>query len=340
LTVALVVTGAVAHEIDGLRRALGAAALERIAPHCTLVPPVNVREEHLATVLEHVRAAASTSAPIAVTLGPPSTFWPKTPVLYLAVGGDLEAIAALQTDLATGPLAPPPARTERDFVPHVTLDQRIDPSRLPEALDAMADYRTHHCFERVSILEQDAGNRWRPLADAALGEPSIAGRGSLELEISVVERADPAIAAWAGEHWAQYSRDSYGESVRPIDPFAIVARARGQPVAFAEGEIRGPVLRLSRAIVSPEWRSQGVGSHLLRALERLGVERGCARIRLETRAGGRAQHFYAERGFAVTATLPRWREDRDFVLMERALHIPTPAPPDPAAPASASAPEK
>ena len=155
LTVALVVTGAVAHEIDGLRRALGAAALERIAPHCTLVPPLNVREEHLDTVLDHLRSAAGRSAPIAVTLGPPGTFWPRTPVLYLAVGGDLDAIAALRSDLGTGPLAPPAGRVERDFVPHVTLDQRIDPARLPQALEAMADYRAEYCFERVCLLEQD-----------------------------------------------------------------------------------------------------------------------------------------------------------------------------------------
>ena len=140
----------------------------------------------------------------------------------------------------------------------------------------------------------------------------------------MVERADPAIAAWADEQWSQYSRDSYGESVRPISPFAVVVRAAGRPVAFAEGEIRGPVLRVGRTIVGPQWRNLGVGSQLFRAVERLGRERGCARIRLETLSGGRAQHFYAERGFAVTAALPAWREERDFVLMERGLHPPPP----------------
>ena len=63
------VTGALADEIDGMRRALGAKALERIAPHCTLIPPVNVREESLEAVLANVRVAAAKSAPIAVTSG-------------------------------------------------------------------------------------------------------------------------------------------------------------------------------------------------------------------------------------------------------------------------------
>jgi len=80
-------------------------------------------------------------------------------------------------------------------------------------------------------------------------------------------------------------------------------------------------LRIGRLIVSPEWRSLGVGSHLLRAVERLGLERGCGRVRLETLRGGRAERFYAERGYVVTATLPRWREEHDFVLMERDIVV-------------------
>ncbi len=55
----------------------------------------------------------------------------------------------------------------------------------------------------------------------------------------------------------------------------------------------------------------------------LGLERGCARVRLETLDGGEAERFYVERGLLVVARLPRWREERDFVVMERA---PQPAP--------------
>jgi len=319
LTVALVVTGALANEIDGMRRALGAKALERIAPHCTVIPPVNVREDCLEEVLADVRRAAAKSAPIAVNLGPPDTFWPRTPVLYLAVSGDLEALASLRSDLGTGPLAPPPARPVRQFVPHLSLDQRIDPGRLAHALEALADYRATYCFECVSVLEQDADHRWRPMADTALARPRVVGRGSLDLELSLVEQPDPVIAAWAEEQWSGYRRERYGPGVQPFARYAIVARAGGRPVGFADGEVRGPVLRLGRLIVRPEWRNQGVGSHLLRAVERLGLERGCARVRLEALAGGRAQSFYSGRGYAAVTVLPRWTEERDFVLMERAL---------------------
>jgi GNAT superfamily N-acetyltransferase/2'-5' RNA ligase len=322
LTVALVVTGPVASEIDGMRRALGAKALQRIAPHLTLVPPLNIAEQSLEDVLGQVRAAGRASGPMAVELGPPSTFWPRTPVVFLELSGDISCVGALRRDLVAGPLAPPKGRDERDFVPHVTLDQSIDPARIPHALAALADYRASYCFERVTVLEQDAEHRWHPMADVALGKPMVVGRGSLELELAVVDQVDPLVAAWAEELWNAYSRERYGPQVRPFEHWAIVARYANSPVGFAEGEVRGAVLRLGRLIVTPAWRGQGVGSHLVRASERLAQERGCDRIRLETIAGGPAENLYAGRGFVVTAALPKWREERDFVVMERAL-IPT-----------------
>ena len=319
LTVSLVVTGRLADEVDGLRRALGAKALQRIAPHCTLVPPVNVKDDDIDAVFEHVRNAAAKSTPIAVEFGPPDTFWPRTPVLYLRVGGDLEAMDQLRRDLSSGPLAPPEAREDRDFVAHLTLDQRIDSRRLPHALETLADYRARYCFERVTVLEQDAEHRWWPLSDAALGKPRVVGRGSIDLELSVVGQLDPVVTAWAEEQWAGYLIGRYGPGVRPPEVFAIVARSGGRPVGVADGEVRGPALRIGRLIVSPEWRDRGVGSQLLRAAEMLGLERGCARVRLETLAGERAERFYAERGYVVITGLPRWREERDFVVMERRL---------------------
>ena len=315
------VTGALADEIDGMRRALGAKALERIAPHCTLIPPVNVREDSLEAVLANVRVAAAKSAPIAADLGPPDTFWPRTPVLYLAVSGDLDAMTVLRNDLGTGPLAPPSGRPVRQFVPHLTLDQRIDPGRLPHTLEALADYRASYCFERVTVLEQDSNHRWQPLADIPLGKPAVAGRGSLDLELSVVERPDPVVTAWVDEQRASCSRELYGEAVRPIERYGLVARAGGRLVGFVDGEVCGPVLRIERLIVGPEWRGLGIGSHLLGAVERLGLERGCDRVRLEIPLGADAEQFYAGRGYVATTTLPRWREERDFAVMERDLVI-------------------
>ena len=302
-----------------MRRALGARSLGRIAPHVTLVPPVNVKEEALEAVLDHVRGRARSSGPITLDLGPPATFWPRTPVLYLEVGGDLEDLAELHRALMNGPLAPPSGRPERGFVPHVTLDQRIEPSRLPHALAALADYRASHCFEHLSVLQQDSEHRWRPMADMALGRPAIVGRGSLDLELSVVVQPDPIVVAWADDLWQAYSRERYGPDVHPFERFSIVARSNGALVGYAEGDIRGTALKLGRLVVSPPWRGHGIASHLLRAVERFALEHGCDCVRLETISGEEAAKLYSDRGFKVIADLADWRDGRDFVLMERRL---------------------
>ena len=146
-----------------------------------------------------------------------------------------------------------------------------------------------HVFERVTVLEQDDEHRWWPMAEFSLGRPMVIGRGSFDVELSVVSKPDPAVAAWADELWEAYSRERYGPQVHPFERYSIVARVQGKAVGYAEGDLRGTALKLGRLIVSPEWRGLGIGSHLLRAVELFALERGCELVRLETLAGERPE---------------------------------------------------
>jgi 2'-5' RNA ligase/GNAT superfamily N-acetyltransferase len=317
--VVLLVTGRVANEIDGLRRALGARSLERIEPHVTLIPPRNVGEDDSEAVMSLLRAGAAASSPISVELGPPATFWPINPVLYLSVSGDLTEIADLRERLSAGPLAPPEGRQQPPFVPHATLDQRIDPDKIGPALIVLGNYRAAVTFERVTLLEQDEQHHWQAVADVSLGRPAIVGRGGLEVELSVSERSDPATARFADDEWDSEALGRRGPQFDSDRPFVVTARREGALVGVAEGYTRGLVCHLSGLIVAAAVRGEGVGSQLLRTVERLGRERGCDRVRLLTVLGGRAERFYAERGYEVTVNLPVWRNEEDFVAMERRL---------------------
>jgi 2'-5' RNA ligase len=83
LGVVLLVPPPVHREVDALRRACGDASLGRVPAHLTLVPPVNVREERFEDVLAVLRAAGAATRPFRLELGPPTTFLPDNPVLYL-----------------------------------------------------------------------------------------------------------------------------------------------------------------------------------------------------------------------------------------------------------------
>ena len=241
LASALLVPQPIAREIDGLRRALG-EDVERVAPHLTLVPPVNVRVEDQPSALALVRAAAASLGPITVTLGPATTFHPVNPVVYLEVGGDIESVRHLRDAV----FAPPLARSlTHDFVPHVTLVESTTAERIEAALVALADFHIEVTFDAVHVL-RESGRRWRPIADARFEEPLVVGRGGIETAITTSSIADPLVIEFAG------APDDTTETV-------IVARRHGEIVAVAYGT--GGALRL---VVG----DRDLERHLLRACSR------------------------------------------------------------------------
>ena len=128
--VALLVPAPWAAEVDGLRRALGSRDLERVPPHLTLVPPVNVHVERVGQALAVLRRAAAQVRPFRLRLGPVTTFAPVTPTLHLGVDGEPSAVEALHR-LRGAAFAPPLERSLTfEFQPHVTLAEEAEDGAL------------------------------------------------------------------------------------------------------------------------------------------------------------------------------------------------------------------
>ncbi|HUR18352.1 MAG TPA: 2'-5' RNA ligase family protein [Acidimicrobiales bacterium] len=163
LGVALLLPPDLAAEVDGLRRGLGDGALARIPPHITLVPPVNVREGQLDEAFAILRRAAATTAPLAVKVGPPATFVPDNPVVYLQVGGDLAPLRTLRDAVFLEPLDRP---LTWPWVPHVTIADDAAPGRIRAALVALQDYVVEATFDSVHLLREKPGRIWEPVANA------------------------------------------------------------------------------------------------------------------------------------------------------------------------------
>ncbi|HZU73485.1 MAG TPA: 2'-5' RNA ligase family protein [Acidimicrobiales bacterium] len=262
LGVALLLPHPVAAEVDGLRRALGDGALERIAAHITLVPPVNVDLARLDEAEATLRQAGGAGAPLELTLGPPTAFWPATPVVYLAVGGDLEELRALRDRVFAPPLQ---RRLTYEFVPHVTLADEVAEERIGPALSALADYRRPVRIDRVDLLREEAGRRWTSIAQAALGPARVVGRGGLPVELAVIDRAAD------GDRWRAGSPERR----------AVVARRQGEVVGVAEAVV-GPdgALDLVSLSVAEGERATGVGSRLLDEVLVLAAALQCGWVRV------------------------------------------------------------
>jgi 2'-5' RNA ligase len=297
LGAALLLRSPVADEVNGLRRALGDRSLDRVPAHVTLVPPINVRDVDLGSTLAVLRAAAATVVDrLSFELGPPATFLPDTPVVYLAVGTRLGELEALRARL----LSPPLAR-EREwawpFVPHVTVDE-VDH---PEAAAAtLGGYRATATVDRVHLLQEvreEGRRRWIPLADAAFGPPAIVGRGGLALELTRSHLIDPEAAALLAAAGAggPGPEDGWG----PVRRVVVTGRREGAAVAVGVAWL-GPDGGQVVVVVDPRHRRQGIGSHVLAAVE-LSVRTeqwGCTHLR----AIGPGPFYAARSHFSLPST--------------------------------------
>jgi 2'-5' RNA ligase len=225
--VALLVPEPAATEIDGLRRALGDGGLDTVVPHITLIPPVNVAVENVPAVLAAIRAAAAAATPLALQLGPPDTFSPVSPVVYLAVGGpETGALHALRLALLTGPMERPAIH---EFVPHVTVADDCPSARIAAALEALRDYSVEVRIDRLHLLRDhaDGPRRWNPVADAVFERPLVLGTGGLPMEISTSALADPEVAPLFGTEPV--------EAPPGAQPIVVVARREREVIAAARG---------------------------------------------------------------------------------------------------------
>lgn len=221
LAVALIPPAGLAAEIDVLRRALGDPSLERHGPHLTLVPPINVAVADMATVLAVLRAAAARTEPFELSVGPVTSFDPRTPTIHLAVGGALDALEELRDAV----FQPPLTRKAWPFQPHVTLREHAPLHLIRAARTALRAYSAPWPVERVVLLarssERPHGRPWQPVADVILGAVRLVGLGGIPTELAQGTLVDPE------------AREQFGEVPLAVEPPVVVARRDGEVVGVA-----------------------------------------------------------------------------------------------------------
>jgi len=305
LGVALVLDPPLADEVDGLRRALGDPGLGRIPAHLTLVPPVNVRRDMLVAAAARLRAAATKVAgPVQLTLGSVASFLPLNPVVFLAVGGDTEELRRLRDAVFAPPLE---RRLSWPWVPHVTLADGIDETRIAAVLSALEHFAVVWAVDRLVLLQEGPGQVWQPLADAALGPRIIVGTGGLPLEISRGRMFDPEVRQMLEEagFGAEPETEGDGQPRRPIFyPIVMSGRRQGQLEGVAAAWA-GPEGGHVGVYVKPGSRRQGIGAHLLAHLESAARQAGWP---YESLTGEGPDGFYRARGgWARTTRRPPTR---------------------------------
>lgn len=311
----LLVPDPVRREIDGLRRALGSSMLGLVPPHLTLVPPLNVREDDLDAGLAALRAVGERTLPFDLRLGPPTSFHPVTPTLYLAVGGDVDAVHRLRDDVFTRPFARELAHA---FVPHVTLVEEVPVDRIAAATEMMRSYSVDVAIDRLHVLEEtklgDGRRAWEPIVDVPFRPRVVLSRGGLELEITTTELVAPdAAAAMAGV----LAGDPVDAEHRPGWGLVVTGRREGQPVGLASGWTLGHAGYLDVVAVTNAVRREGVGSHLVAHFEAECAARGCLEVIGSAPDEPAILALLARRGWARRTE--RGRRSDEPVLLRRSL---------------------
>jgi len=104
----------------------------------------------------------------------------------------------------------------------------------------------------------------------------------------------------------------------------LVAECRDQVRGYAVVLFyRTKLARIYSIAVDPRWQGRAIGRALVRAAERIAVERRAARLRLEVRVdNGRARALYRRRGFRQLAVESAYYEDRmDALRLEKSLGL-------------------
>jgi 2'-5' RNA ligase len=152
--------------LDELRTSLGTNDLDRIPPHITLVPPIDLTPGQFDQLRPSVANVAVELPSLQLVLGPAATFAPRTMTIHLAVGGDLHSLDRLVDDLRVEPL---PQRTRWPFVPHVTLREDAPGDLIERSLTSLAHVRFAVQLDAFHLLEHlprpGAGRKcWRSIA--------------------------------------------------------------------------------------------------------------------------------------------------------------------------------
>lgn len=300
LGVALIPDPPVRDEMEGLRRALGDPSLGRVVPHLTLVPPVNVRAGDLAAALEVLRAAASAQpGPLRLTAGPPATFLPDNPVLFLQVGGEIERLRELRDAIFRPPLE---RALSWPWVPHFTLADGIDERRILSALDSLDRYAGVVEVDRVVILEELRGRTWTPIADARLGPPVVVGTGGLSVRISRGRIPDPlALEAIDEEESSQGFWLGWPVTAAHAQAPIVLTAHRGTELVGTAAMRNGKSGPRAAVFVVPDARDQGVGGQLLARLESDALDAGWD---LRSVTGEGPAGFYESRSASIRPAEP------------------------------------
>jgi 2'-5' RNA ligase/GNAT superfamily N-acetyltransferase len=305
LLVVALLRGREADEINALRRVLGSTELDRIAPHITLIAPMNVPDSSVTQFGSAVEQTATSTAPMSLVLKQIATFPPGHHVLYLGVFGEIDGLGAFRERLDS---RVPEHDDGRPFVPHVTLKSHSSPEVVDHAMALMSGYTLSLTLDRVTLLRLDESSPrrvWEPCDEFVLGTMVTIGRGGREIVLASATMLNSQDREFLLTHDAANHDKSSGGGVSTggddgRETIVVRARIGGTLTGLVAGELHGEFFVLKEIVVDIQRRREGIGRQLMSYLERSAQELRIREILVECESV--SVEFFAALGFFVVAT--------------------------------------
>ncbi|CAA9349058.1 MAG: 2H phosphoesterase superfamily protein Bsu1186 (yjcG) [uncultured Nocardioidaceae bacterium] len=156
-------------QLQEYRVALGDPAAAGIPTHITLLPPVDVEDDLLPRIGEHLREVASGVEAFPVHLRGTGTFRPVSPVVFVNLAQGISSCEQLAAGVRRGPLA---VDAQYPYHPHVTVAHGLDEHLLDRAYDELAGFECRFQVARVTLYVHRDGDGWTPHGQFPLHEVS------------------------------------------------------------------------------------------------------------------------------------------------------------------------
>jgi 2'-5' RNA ligase len=152
-------------DLQDYRVELGDSAAAGIPTHITLLPPIDIDEELMPGILDHLRSVASETEPYVARLRGTGTFRPVSPVVFVNVVEGISGCELLASGVRRGPLA---IDVDFPYHPHVTIAHHLDEKLLDQAFDDLAPFDCRFMVDHFSLYVNQADVGWRPVSHFTL----------------------------------------------------------------------------------------------------------------------------------------------------------------------------
>lgn len=153
-------------DLQDFRVGLGDPTAAGIPTHVTLMPPIDVEDDLVTGIHQHLERVADAARPFTMRLRGTGTFRPVSPVVFVNVVEGISCCEMLASAVRKGPLA---IDAQYPYHPHVTVAHHLDQPLLDRAFEELAPFDCRFTVDHFSLYVHDDAVGWTPVKDFGLG---------------------------------------------------------------------------------------------------------------------------------------------------------------------------